>query len=309
MKRIPVLVTLDVHPKDNIADYIDGALKELDQLGIKATFFVTASIARDNGKILKKIAKAGHQVGAHGLYHNNFEFNGFPPERYDKLPEEVQEKFIKLATEILTNATGEKITAFRCPCFGISGTTMRLLQEYGYLADVSINSQRLDLFSSEPFGFKQLLAPRFPYHPSFFNSYQKGDSKIWEISVSCLLVPFAIMTIMTFGLTLTKLLLNILRLESKITKKPIVYMVHPEEFTTNSDRVYSIPLKNLRLKDFLPFGEEGIRARRAFRISDPVKIYHYNQKILSRLRSFKDVEFVTVEEYVKLWLSDKDKAN
>jgi hypothetical protein len=270
MKRIPVLVTIDVHPKENIADYIEGALKELDQLGIKATFFVTASVAKDNGKMLKKIVKAGHQVGSHGLYHNNFEFNGFPPERYDKL---------------------------------------RLLQEYGYLADVSINSQRLDLFSSAPFGFKQLLAPRFPYHPSFFNSYKKGDAQIWEIPMSCLIVPFAIMTIMTFGLTLTKLLLNILRLESRINKKPIVYMAHPEEFKPNSDRVYSIPLKNLRFKDFLPFGEEGIRARRAFRVSDPVKIYHYNQKILNRLKSFKDVEFVTVEEYVKLWLSDKDKAN
>jgi hypothetical protein len=309
MKRIPVLVTIDVHPKENIADYIEGALKELDQLGIKATFFVTASVAKDNGKMLKKIVKAGHQVGSHGLYHNNFEFNGFPPERYDKLPAEDQDRFIKLATEILANFSGEKITAFRSPCFGISGTTMRLLQEYGYLADVSINSQRLDLFSSAPFGFKQLLAPRFPYHPSFFNSYKKGDAQIWEIPMSCLIVPFAIMTIMTFGLTLTKLLLNILRLESRINKKPIVYMAHPEEFKPNSDRVYSIPLKNLRFKDFLPFGEEGIRARRAFRVSDPVKIYHYNQKILNRLKSFKDVEFVTVEEYVKLWLSDKDKAN
>jgi len=86
MKRIPVLVTLDVHPKDNIADYIEGALKELDQVGIKATFFMTASIAKDDGKIIKKIVKAGHQVGSHGLYHNIFEFNGFPPERYDKLP-------------------------------------------------------------------------------------------------------------------------------------------------------------------------------------------------------------------------------
>lgn len=309
MKRIPVLVTLDVHPKDNIADYVEGALKELDQQEIKATFFVTASIAKDDGKIIKKIVKAGHQVGAHGLYHNNFEFNGFPPERYDRLTAETQERFIKLATEILANASGEKITAFRSPCFSISGTTVRLLQEYGYLADVSINSQRLDLFSSAPFGFKQLLAPRFPYHPSFINSYKKGDSQIWEIPLSCLFVPFTIMTMMTFGLTLTKLLVRILRVESKINKKPIVYMVHPEEFKTNSDRVYSIPLKSLRLKDFLPFGDEGIRARRAFRISDPLKIYHYNQKLLNWLRSFRDAEFVTVEEYVKLWLSEKDKAN
>ena len=306
MKKIPVLITLDVHPKEKIGNYIEAALEELEELGIRATFFVTASIAENDGRMIKKIVEAGHQVGSHGLYHNSLEFNGFPPERYDKLSEENQEKFIKLATSILADTIGKKVTAFRSPCFGISGTTMRLLGEYGYLADVSINSQRLDIFSSDPFGFKQLFAPRFPYHPSFSNPYKKGNtgsnSRIWEIPLSCLMVPFAVMTLTTFRLTATKILLSFLRQESKINKKPIVYMTHPEEFSITSDNVYSIPLKKLRFKDFLPFGGEGIQARRAFRISDPGKIYRYNKALLKKLKSYNDVEFVTVEEYVKSWL-------
>jgi len=303
MKRIPVLVTLDVHPGDNIAVYIEETLKELDELGIKVTFFVTASIAGEDGKVIKKIVEAGHQVGSHGLYHNASDFNGFPPERYDRISEEHQEKFIRLATERLEDTLGKKVTAFRSPCFGISGTTLRLLQEHGYLADVSVNSGRLDILSSSPFGFKQLLAPRLPYHPSFSNAYKKGDSHIWEIPLSCLVVPFAIMTIMTLGLTLAKGLAGFLRQESKISGKPIVYMAHPEEFSIDNDNIYSIPLKKLRFKHFLPVRNEGIQARRAFRISDPVKIYRYNKKLLIKLRSYKDVEFVTVEEYVNSWLS------
>ncbi|MFC1646627.1 polysaccharide deacetylase family protein [Candidatus Omnitrophota bacterium] len=297
------MLTLDVHPFDKVENYVIEALDELNELGIKATFFVTASIFKGNRKIAREIISGGHQIAMHGLYHNAQEFNQFPPERYDKVSLSFQRKFIDQATKILEDAAGHKISCFRSPCFSISGGTICALEECGYLADFSVNSQRLDLLSSNPFACNHLLAPRLPYHPNYSNPYRRGNSNIWEIPLSSFIVPFAIMTLMTFRLKLTKLFFKTLHKETKATNKPIVYMMHPEEFSPKSENVCAINLKSLGLKDFLPFGSEGIVARRMFRMTDPDKIYCSNRALLRYIQSHKDVSFVTADEYIKHWLN------
>lgn len=301
VKKTPVLVTLDVHPVDGVFEYISAALKELDGLGIKATFFVPISILEENRMPVRQILDKGHQIGSHGLFHNKEAFGAFPPERYDQLNEDMQRKFFAEAAAKAENILGAKITSFRSPCFGISGTTIRLLQEYGYASDFSVNSQRLDLLTSNPFSFKQLFAPRLPYHPSFSDPVRKGESRIWEVPLSSFIFPFAVMTVITLGLNITKLFFDMLYRESKISSKPIVYMAHPEEFSPDSS-TYTIPFRSLGIKDFFPIKGEGIRARQAFRMRDPARSYSCNKGLLKYISSFKDTVFVTGDEYIKSWL-------
>jgi hypothetical protein len=302
VKEIPVLVTVDVHPIRRIGDYLLAALDEMTKTGIRATFFFTASILEKNGDIAERILNEGHQIGSHGLLHNAEPVDGYPPERYDLLEEPDQRRFLEQATARTEAALGRPVTAFRGPSFGISGATIRLLEEQGYAADFSVNSQRLDFFMANPLSCNHLLAPRLPYHPSFESPFRKGGSALWEIPLSSLIVPFAVMTLITFRLTLTKLLFTALRRESKRTGKPIVYMVHPEEFSPKA-AAYHIRLGQLRWKHFLPMKGEGIRARRVFRMSDAAKIHRCNQDLLEYMRSSDDVRFVTADEYIGSWLA------
>ena len=300
-KSVPVLVTLDCHPVPGMADYLVETVSTFDALDIKATFFITASVLEENPWLAQKILDAGHEIGSHGLFHNDQPFNGYPAERYDLLDEPMQRRFIEEATDKFEQCLGKKVTSFRSPCFGLSGPTMRLLEEYGYEADVSVSSQRLDFLTSNPFSFNHLLAPRLPYHPSFTNPFRKGDSRIWEIPVSSFIVPYAVMTLITFRLALTRLFFSALRRESSRTGKPIVYMVHPEEFCRDGS-TYTIPMKALGWRDFLPRKGSGIRARQALRMSDPAKIHDCNESLMKHMKSFEDLRFVTVHEYVESWL-------
>lgn len=285
--------------------YIFSALNELERLGISVTFFVTASIAKHNKKIIREIVNRGHQIAAHGLYHNSQPCEGFPPERYDKISFSFQKEFVSRATKILEDTTGNKISCFRSPCFCISGSTIRALEEFGYLADFSVNSQRLDLFSSNPFGNNHMFAPRLPYHPNYSNPYRRGESMLWEIPLSSFIVPFAVMSLMTFRLKLTKLLFKILYTEAGLNNKPIVYMMHPEEFSLKNEEIGVITLKSLRLKDFLPFGSEGILARKLFRMSDAKEIYSSNMALLKYIQSQNDILFLTADEYIQNCLNQE----
>ena len=185
------LITIDVHPQPAIERCIDAALEELARLGVVATFFVTGAVGQAFAGAVRRTVSAGHQVGCHGLLHNSREWNGLDAEYYDELPEAEQRRRLGVATAVLEHVTGRKVTAFRAPVFRVSGTTLRLLDELGYTADVSINAQRLDVLSADPFSVRQLLAPRRPYHPSASNAFRRGTLRIWEIPLSAAGVPLA----------------------------------------------------------------------------------------------------------------------
>jgi len=66
-KKAAVVITYD----DAIAQHLDNAIPVLDSLGLKATFYVTASsqACRERIDEWKKVAANGHELGNHTLYH------------------------------------------------------------------------------------------------------------------------------------------------------------------------------------------------------------------------------------------------
>ncbi len=298
VRRVPLLITIDVHPREGLSDYISRTTDRLGELGIHATFFIPVYLLEESPDIIDTVLKNGHQIASHGLYHNNREsFRGFPPERYDLLSEKDQYRVIKEKTERFRKVLGRTPTCFRSPCFGISPATVRFLEEFDYRADFSVNSQRWDLLSSQPFTVNNLFAPRQPYHPSPLNPYREGRSNLWEIPLSAMIFPFAVMTLLTFGSAFAELFFRGLLQESKRTGKPIIYMCHPEEFNP-AGSTYTLTIKELTLADFLPLRGEGIRARQAFRVSDPAKIFKKNIDFLKYMIREESLEILTADQYL-----------
>jgi hypothetical protein len=49
---------------------------------------------------------------------------------------------------------------------------------------------------------------------------------------------------------------------------------------------------------------QGFRARQAFRLGDPAKIFEYNVRYLEFMNSMDAVESVTADQYIERWLGD-----
>ena len=186
--QVPILITWDIDPltRDERIRYglplreeqpyllrksLALASDLTTELDIHSTFFVTASLAEEIEDDLKELKKKNHQIGCHGLTHGD-------DDNYAKLPYNEQLSRIQKATKILESFVGE-IRAFRAPGVRISATTLKILENLGYLADSSISSQRFDMASSNT-NPKLILAPRITAFPQA-GSYRRGCGEVMVI--------------------------------------------------------------------------------------------------------------------------------
>lgn len=229
------------------------------------------------------LRQGGHEIGCHGLTHGN-------EEEYDSMPVAMQQQYLSEATAILRAVGGCEIRAFRGPRVKVSGPTLKILSELGYVADSTICSQRFDLVSSNGLDTGWLRAPRNPYHPSATDAYRRGDLPILELPVSALLVPFISSTLYVLGLPFMKLLFRLLYMESRRTGKPIVYLFHPYEFADEikGAKVYKRDLK-----------VHGLRVRRHLYRGDAATRLDWNRRLWQYMAGFAGVRFLTASQYVE----------
>jgi hypothetical protein len=259
-------------------------------MGIPATYFVPALIFEKYPQQVKSITRP-HQVACHGLFHTG-------EEDYIGMPPAMQREYIERATGILSSGLGRHPGAFRTPGFRISGTTLSLLGDQGYYADVSVNSGRLGVTSSYSKENGWFLAPRLPYHPDPQDPFRAGKLPIWEIPVSAMVVPFTSNAIVTLGSGLSRVFAASLLAESRIRPKPIVYMSHPEDLNRNGPE-HTRPKFNFKM--LLPT-ERGIPFRQYLSAKTPEQFYRLNCATLTHLRKKSVIQFLTVEDYVKQYL-------
>ena len=143
-------------------------LSVLKKNNITATFFFTADAAQKNREVIEMVRDAGHEIGAHTLYHETigdalFEIPGMMP----ILPSEVEGR-LALNTEIIEKISGVRPTSFRCPRLFGSTAVVRALENLGYKADATYPM----------YFYREQLEP---YHPSYNDWTKKGDMKIVEI--------------------------------------------------------------------------------------------------------------------------------
>ncbi|RLC80055.1 MAG: hypothetical protein DRI81_04585 [Chloroflexi bacterium] len=302
MNRVPspvsVLVTWDIDPDSWLS--VETRLKALESVrqlcaahDISATFFFTAKLAETYQHQFGPMQEAGHEIGCHGLTHGN-------EENYDRMPQDQQLTYIQQSTEALQTLIGGPLRTFRSPRVKISALTLRLLAEYGYRADSSVCSQRMDVLSSNLINPGWLIAPRRPYHPHTANAFRAGDVPLWEIPISAVIVPFISTTMRVFGLGAMKTLFKLLYWEARYTGKPIVYLAHPTEFlgkTGNNPKAWR---QFVRLRELKPsyIRTHGLRMRNLLYIAGGQKLLDYTNRLFAYMSSFPGVTFMTVNEYV-----------
>ncbi len=146
-------MTIKSHKIENsdkiFEETIYALLNLLNQNNIKANFFVLACVAQKKKKIIKMIAKEGHEIASHGFEHKLV---------YTLTKKDFQ-KDIKKSVKILEDITGKKISGYRAPSWSITEKSfwaIDIIKDSGLFYDSSIFPFRTGLY-----GVKK--GYRFPY--------------------------------------------------------------------------------------------------------------------------------------------------
>ena len=143
-------------------------LNVLSKHNVKATFFFVGEAARLHPEVLRMVSGAGHEVGCHTLYHETIGDEIIPiPGLRPILPEECYHR-IEVATDVVQQVLGAKVTSFRAPRLWGSTAMVNALEDLGFTADASYPM----------YFFKDRLVP---YHPSRSDWTAEGDMNIIEI--------------------------------------------------------------------------------------------------------------------------------
>lgn len=288
---VPILLTCDIHthtyPVPLVHDDVTRAREVLSALKTPCTFFFPAESAEALRSDVAGLMEEGHEIACHGLTHE-------AAEMYSTLTLDEQRRTLAQATERLEAVTGETVRSFRAPAFKISGRTMQALDELGYAADLSVVSQRLSVFGSDLYNMRPMLAPRRPYHPSTEDVFRRGAARIWEIPVSAWLLPFLSNTERLCGAALMRAFYHALRLESRVTGKPIVFMFHAEDF---NDRREPDRLPRLSWIHFVPTKAYGLQFRYFLLERNWTRIRRDLVALLAHMAEDGSAEFLTARDY------------
>lgn len=108
-----------------------------DSHGMKGTFYTVGQTAKDNPDIAALIPSRGHEIGCHSLFHETVGDALFPlPGVVPLLPSEVHNR-LRIATEWIESASGERPVSFRAPRLWGSTAVVRALIDLGYTSDAS----------------------------------------------------------------------------------------------------------------------------------------------------------------------------
>lgn len=109
----------------------DRLLEMFAKFGHKATWLTVGWIAEKYPQMMRKISDAGHEIGCHGYYHKMV---------WTQTPAEFKAEIVR-ARKLLQDVTGQRVDAYRAPCFSMKRETFwayPILAEAGFTVDVSI---------------------------------------------------------------------------------------------------------------------------------------------------------------------------
>jgi polysaccharide deacetylase family protein (PEP-CTERM system associated) len=109
----------------------DLLLSIFDTHAVRGTFFILGWVADRYPALVRRIARAGHELASHGYWHQLV---------YELTPEDFARDIID-SRDAIASATGVEVTAYRAPSFSIteeSTWALDVLAENDYLIDSSI---------------------------------------------------------------------------------------------------------------------------------------------------------------------------
>lgn len=184
--------------------YILGVLNELE---IKATFFISCEIIDAYSEIIKKIYKNGHEIASHGFNHNI---------RYDRLTISELEWQIKSSKHLIEQTIGMPPTGFRSPQLVTNTNLYNVLSKHGFKYDSSVINGYF------PTRYNHLNVSAAPFRAN----------GLWEVPLSTfsmLNIPMGLLWINAIGFGAFKLLFN------KFKQNP-VYVIYLHPFDLVEDK-------------------------------------------------------------------------
>jgi len=148
-----------------------GTPKVLDVFqkhSVTGTFYFVGLSAKEVPGSVHQVKEAGHEIGAHSLYHETVGDSIFPiPGVHPLLPHEVKPR-LELNTRIIEEVCGVRPVSFRCPRLFGSTSVCNALEDLGYASDASYPMYRyLDRLE--------------PYHPDARDWTKPGDLQLVQI--------------------------------------------------------------------------------------------------------------------------------
>lgn len=132
------------------------------------TFYFVGLSAKEVPESVHQVKDAGHEIGAHSLYHETVGDAIFPiPGLHPLLPHEVKPR-LELNTQWVEEVGGVRPISFRCPRLFGSTAVCNALEDLGYVSDASYPM----------YFYKERLEP---YHPDACDWTKEGDLKLVQI--------------------------------------------------------------------------------------------------------------------------------
>ncbi len=125
---------------DYLTEPTKRVLNMLDELNIKATFFVVADVVEHYPGLVEEIADRGHEIGCHGLHHA---CKIHPKTKKPLMSTEEFEKRTLKARRILEKASGKEVIGYRSPNAFIGGWMLDSLKKLGFEYDSSVSKNSL----------------------------------------------------------------------------------------------------------------------------------------------------------------------
>jgi polysaccharide deacetylase family protein (PEP-CTERM system associated) len=121
LKKYDLDKSVEVIPE--IIDFLDL----LDELQIKATFFVLADVVNRNADVLREIVRRGHAIGCHGYDHELL---------YKKDNKQFINEVVK-AQEVISETVNYNVSGYRAACFSMERDKLDSIAKDGYQYDSS----------------------------------------------------------------------------------------------------------------------------------------------------------------------------
>ena len=136
--------------------------------GVTGTFYFVGLSAKEVPESVHQVKEAGHEIGAHSLYHETVGDAIFPiPGVHPLLPHEVMPR-LELNTRWVEEISGVRPVSFRCPRLFGSTAVCNALEDLGYVSDASYPL----------YHYRHRLEP---YHPNRENWTEQGTMKLVQI--------------------------------------------------------------------------------------------------------------------------------
>lgn len=127
------------HYESRVEKNTDRVLALLDELNVKATFFILGWVAERYPQLVQRIAAAQHEVACHSYTHRRI---------YTLTPAEFRTE-IRRAKQALEDAAGAAVIGYRAPSYSITTQSLwalEMLVDEGYRYDSSIFPVHHDLY-------------------------------------------------------------------------------------------------------------------------------------------------------------------